>query len=135
VITQLLLACLAFTNDYLVNSTTENDGIEVFRSLSEKIRLVLFIAPIFETLVFNLLFNELIFKISENKRITIVISSIFFGLIHFYSIVYVFFTFLAGILFNNYYFKIRDKKGYLLASFLVFLLHFNHNGLGLLLGK
>lgn len=36
VMTQLSLGLLAFTNDSLINSTAESDGIELFGSLSEK---------------------------------------------------------------------------------------------------
>ncbi len=135
IIHQLLLALSASINDYVVNSTVENDGLELVGTLSEKIWLALFIAPIIETLIFSLLSNELFLKLFKNKIIAIVLSSVFFGLTHSYSLAYVFFSFLAGFLLNNYYFIVREKKGYLLATLLVFLLHFNHNGIGLLLGK
>lgn len=134
ILTQFLVAILAFINDYIVQNTSQS-GAEEFDSLSRKIVLALAIAPLFETIIFNLLLNELFYKFIKKEKIVIIISSLCFGLIHYYSWTYVAFTFLAGIFFNNYYFKVREKKGYLFAAFLVFLMHFIHNGIGLLLGK
>lgn len=131
---QLILAFLAFFNELVINNSNHN-GIDEFDSFQEKIILALIIAPVFETLIFNLLLNEVFFKFINNASYCIILSSILFGLIHSYSIVYIFFTFLAGLVFNSFYFWIRKDKGYKLAALCVFLLHFNHNLIGVLLGK
>lgn len=133
-ICQLILVLIAVVNDLIISSSSQA-GVEEFGSFTEKIILVLFVAPVFETLIFNLLLNELVYKFTGKIVYCIILSSFFFSLIHYYSITYVFFTFLAGLVFNGFYFWIRRQKGYKIATLVVFLLHFNHNLIGLLLGK
>lgn len=134
VICQVALALSALLNDMIV-STSGQGGVDEFESFQEKVMLVLFVAPVFETLVFNLLLNEVFFKYIKNIYVCIVLSSLLFGLIHYYSLTYVLFAFLAGLIFNRFYFWIRFEKGILTATLCVLLLHFNHNLYGLLLGK
>jgi len=131
---QLVLTLIAIFNDLIV-STSSQGGIEDFASFKEKVTLVLIIAPIFETLIFNLLLNELFFKFLHKTIYCILLSSFLFGLVHYYSPVYIIFTFLAGLVFNGFYFWIRKDKGWKIATLCTFLLHFNHNLIGLLLGK
>lgn len=131
---QLCLMALAYTNDFFVRNSSTG-GIEDFNSFQEKVILVLVVAPVFETIIFNVLLNELFYKFFARMIPCIVLSSILFGLIHYYSFTYIFFTFLAGIIFNGLYFSVRKDKGFKIAALVVFLLHFNHNLIGLLLGK
>ena len=134
VICQLLLVLLAMFNDLIIN-TSSQDGIQDFDSFQEKIILVLFVAPVFETLIFNLLLNEVFLKFIGNTFYCILFSSFFFSLVHYYSLTYIIFTFFAGLVFNGLYFWVRQYKGYKIAVLCVFLLHLNHNLIGLLLGK
>jgi membrane protease YdiL (CAAX protease family) len=134
IICQIILALFAIYNDLIVNTFSQN-GIEEFKSFQEKIILVLVVAPLFETLIFNLLLNEVFFKLTSKIIYCIILSSFFFSLIHYYSLTYVSFTFLAGLTFNGFYFWIRKDKGYKVAVLSVFLLHFNHNLIGVMLGK
>ena len=134
VICQVVLALLALLNDMIIN-TLGGGGIDEFKSFQEKIMLVLFVAPVFETLVFNLFLNEVFFRYIKNVYVCIVLSSLLFGLIHYYSFTYVLTTFLAGLVLNWFYFWVRHKKDMLIATLCVLLLHFNHNLMGILLGK
>lgn len=134
IICQTILILLATLNELVISELMQS-GSEAFKSFQEKVLLVLFIAPIFETLIFNLLLNESFFKFIHNVIYCIILSSLFFSSIHYYSLSYIFFTFLAGLVFNSFYFWIRNYKGYRVATLCVFLLHFNHNLMGLFLGK
>jgi len=134
VLCQILLALLAIFND-LISNAFQQSGIDEFDSFKEKVFLVLVFAPIFETIVFNLILNEIFFKLFGKAVYAIILSSILFGLIHYYSWTYVISTFLAGLVFNGFYFWIRKQNGFWLATLGVFLLHFNHNLIGILLGK
>jgi len=131
---QLVLVIQAITNDLIIRTSSQG-GIGEFESIQEKIFLVLIFAPVFETLIFSLIPNEVLYKITRKAIYPIIISSFLFSLIHYYSITYVIFAFLAGLVFNGFYFWIRKQKGIGMATLGVFLLHFNHNLIGLLLGK
>lgn len=64
----------------------------------------LIIAPIVETLIFQALFYKIYQKAKINKWIIMAISSIAFGLFHYYSLFYILSTTVAGFIFVYMYF-------------------------------
>lgn len=136
VITQILLFLIGWITIFVIDNYQigETPYFE-FSTDTELIIIALIIAPFFETLVFNLILNELFFLLMKKILLIIFITSLLFSLTHIYNWVYLCGAFLAGISFNFYYFQVRQNFNYKLAGFLVWGLHFNHNGIGLLLDK
>ena len=133
---QALLFATAWLNDTLINlPNSEVDSGQTFNSWEEKIVLVLMIAPLLETLIFNLALNELLFHLIKRPFVVVIISSVCFGLIHTYSLTYMFFTFLGAIGMNAFYFHVRENYSVLKSTLFVVIIHFNHNLIGILLEK
>lgn len=99
----------------------------------EELPLAVIIAPIIETLIFQ----HLVFWVFrkwihvKNKYFwAIIISSVLFGLMHKYNVVYVIFAFLQGIILGYcYYFYWRKPKT---AFWSTALIHAAHNGIAVL---
>lgn len=103
------------------------------KSLSEIFVLVVIIAPIFETLFFNLLPVKIANFFIKNKYAVILLASFGFALIHTYSMAYVIMTYFGAIGLNTFYFVIEEKKGLVIAIGLTILLHSIYNLFGFLL--
>ena len=74
---------------------------------------LVFIVPILETFIFQKTIIRLLTKIKRlrNKKTTIIfISALFFGIQHFYSLIYVFITFVIGILLAYSFIIYEDKN-------------------------
>ena len=137
VLAQSILLINALLFDFLINKFGLASGFEnetLFSSLNEKYLMVLLFAPLFETVVFNLLMNEFWNKFF-NIITTIVLSSVLFAIFHFYSLYYMFFAFVGGLVFNSFYFHFRKNFNIYIAFLLTWLLHFNHNFIGIILDK
>lgn len=79
-----------------------------FESKTEEFILVVIVAPIFETFIFQYLPNFYLRK--YNVCYTILISSFLFGLAHNYSYIYILYGFIVGLLFiSAYVFSIKEK--------------------------
>ena len=92
-----------------------------FQSKTEEFILVVFIAPILETLIFQYLPY---FYLNKYRYIyTILISSILFVLAHAYSIIYIIYGFTVGLLFiSAYYYSIKKNLSpFLLVAFSHFI--------------
>jgi membrane protease YdiL (CAAX protease family) len=92
-----------------------------FQSKTEEFVLVVFIAPILETLIFQYLPY---FYLKKYRDIyTLLISSILFGLAHAYSIIYIIYGFAVGLLFiSAYYYSIKKNVNpFLLVAFSHFI--------------
>lgn len=94
-----------------------------FESKKEEFILVVIIAPILETLLFQYLPYFYLKKYSAIY--TIIISSILFGLSHAYSIIYIIYGLTVGILFICAFFY--SIKKYLQPFWLVAFCHFIYN--------
>ncbi|NFA58953.1 CPBP family intramembrane metalloprotease [Clostridium sporogenes] len=79
------------------------------------------IAPLYETLIYQMgvikLFS-LSKKIKNNKLLLIFISAVFFGLSHFYSMLYIFSGFISGILlaYSFIVYEYREKSGFYVTA-------------------
>ncbi len=92
-----------------------------FQSKNEEFVLVVFIAPILETLIFQYLPY---FYLKKYRYIyTILTSSILFGLAHAYSIIYIIYGFTIGLLFiSTYFYSIRKNLNpFMLVAFSHFI--------------
>ena len=96
-----------------------------FSSKEKNIGLLFFspviLAPIFETFLNQFLPYYLLNKIkyfNERSYLIILVSAIFFGLLHFYSVFFIIYAFLLGlVLMYGYMIKIRtDKKTFYLIA-------------------
>lgn len=137
IIAQGLLMISAFVFEFLIVALDIKSGFEdeeIFTSLQHKYTLVLIVGPLFETLVFNLMTNEILLKI-VNTYIVIFISSFIFASIHYYSVYYIIHAFTGALIMNAFYFYCRRNWSVYHAFILVLFLHFNHNLLGIILGK
>ena len=94
-----------------------------FESKKEEFILVVVIAPILETFLFQYL--PYLYLKKYNTIYTIILSSILFGLSHSYSIIYIIYGLTVGMLFISAFFY--SIKKYLQPFWLVAFCHFIYN--------
>lgn len=98
----ILFALFFFTGDF---------ARPEFESKFEEFFLVVFLAPLIETLIFqHVVISYLSKKFPKSIVLSILFSSLLFGLSHFYSQVYIFKTFLSGLLFGTLYLVVSVKN-------------------------
>ncbi|WP_370407624.1 CPBP family glutamic-type intramembrane protease [Tenacibaculum dicentrarchi] len=98
--------------------------------------LVVIFAPIFETVIFNLLPIKILqyFNFFKKKPFyTIFVASIAFALTHTYSIGYVLMTYIGAITINTFFITLETKGNTTRAFLLTVLLHSAYNFIGFLL--
>lgn len=87
--------------------------IETFEKgtpLKEIFLLSVIIGPLLETLIFQYLTIEILSFFKLKKSFIILISSLFFSLIHYYNFIYIIATLPAGIIYATYYMYLKEKK-------------------------
>lgn len=77
--------------------------------LWEQILLLLIIAPLAETYIFQKLFLEGLCSLTKRKWLSALLIAILFGLAHHYSVPYMVKTFIAGLLYCYLYLTIKEK--------------------------
>jgi len=116
-------------NKYFHYHSNEN-GLGEF-SEPIKIIIIVIIAPIVETAIFNLLPNRVLYKLgTTNKFLLVIVPSIIFSCFHLYHLIYGLMAFIGGII-MNWYFVYYDKE-IRLSFWLVTLLHSSYNLYGYL---
>jgi len=87
----------------------KNNKIDDFSQI-EKIIVIMIIAPILETLIFQHILYILLKKIKiKNDIICIIIMSLIFSQVHWYNWLYVIMTFIGGLILNSFYIKINNN--------------------------
>lgn len=107
----------------------------IFEELSEKEMLLLAVvlAPIIETLIFQLFLYRIINKTRiNNTSIIIILMSFVFSQAHWYHWLYVVAAFINGLFLNYFYIYTYKKKNELLAVLLTIALHSSYNLFGFL---
>ena len=107
----------------------------IFEELSEKEMLLLAVvlAPIIETLIFQLFLYRIINKTRiNNTLIIIILMSFVFSQAHWYHWLYVVAAFINGIFLNYFYLYTYKKKNELVAVLLTIVLHSSYNLFGFL---
>jgi hypothetical protein len=107
----------------------------IFEELSEKEMLLLAVvlAPIIETLIFQLFLYRIINKTRiNNTSIIIILMSFVFSQAHWYHWLYVVASFINGLFLNYFYIYTYKKKNELLAVLLTIALHSSYNLFGFL---
>jgi membrane protease YdiL (CAAX protease family) len=97
-----------------------------FDSINSEFIMVVFIAPIIETIIFQyLIINQVYISYNgkKNKITAIIISSITFGLIHLYNLNYFIVGTIIGILLASSFYYFKEKTNNFTAIFYVFLIH------------
>lgn len=108
-----------------------NSGPEFEITLADAL-MVIILGPIIETTIFQFLLLKYSLKyISNNKLIALLISTIPFGLAHYYSIAYILKATLSGFIYGMVWLAISDKQKN--PFFYVFLTHGIYNGIGFLI--
>lgn len=128
---------IAVLNGYLflfINNSFIHFNNHKINSLSsiERYFLVLFIAPIIETVVFQFLLYKLIKNKIHNVWIAILLMSFVFSQAHWYHWIYVLMTFFGGIIINHFYVTVYKKEGDWTSFWLTVMLHFCYNFYGLI---
>ena len=73
--------------------------------------LLMLIAPLFETLIFQVIIIEGLHKFKFiPSAIIVLISAVFFAVAHHYNIIYMLAVFPVGFIFSYYYFILREDK-------------------------
>lgn len=105
----------------------------VFEELSEKemFFLAVVLAPIIETLIFQLFLYRLLDKTRiNNTSIIIILMSFAFSQAHWYHWLYVVAAFINGLFLNYFYIYILRNKNELIAALLTIALHTSYNLFG-----
>ena len=104
-------------------------GSEAFKSVVLEWLVIVIVAPLIETLLFQSLIIELVCKLFKRPRrnlfISVTASSVAFALSHSYSISYIIITFLAGVILALAYYLGRYRKESPIV--LVFVIHAVYN--------
>jgi len=124
---------LAIANGYLFNYLINNHSKvvinkEQFNGLNylSQFFIIIFISPIVETIIFQLLPNIILNKIGIRQNLLLVLlPSILFGFVHFYNILYFFMGLIAGIFLNALY--IISKSNSRFPIFVVTIFHLLYN--------
>ncbi|MGM0410154.1 MAG: CPBP family glutamic-type intramembrane protease [Bacillota bacterium] len=118
------LIIIPFIVLFILFGYKEIDGPVSLISLSyiEFFELV-FIVPILETFIFQLVIIRLLSKIKmirDKKKIIIFISAFLFGIQHFYSLIYIIITFIIGILlaYSFIIYENKNKSSYWTVTFI-----------------
>ena len=88
--------------------------------------LVVFIAPIIETILFQyLIINQVFISSNGNnkKLIAVLVSSFCFGIIHFFSFYYFLITFIGGLFLAYFFCYFAERVNTLSAIFYISLVH------------
>lgn len=125
-IISILLFSVAFCFNYFLGFIKQKDIIFIDFQNDGKSIIIIFIttiilAPIFETFLGQYLPYILLRKVkylSTRSHLILIISSLFFGLIHFYSLFYIVYAFFLGlILMYGYMVRIKnDNRTFLLIA-------------------
>lgn len=113
------------TGESLGNQNGNDIGID-FNSFV----LVVFVAPIFETLLWQwLIINQVYISYNGKykRQLGILLSSILFGLTHFYSFYYFLFATVAGVFLATSFCYFREKTNWVSACIYVFIIHLISN--------
>ncbi len=118
-------AFLYFFNTQIITEKESRDILSVKSGLVYQILMNVLFSPFIETLFFQkwiIQFVRFFYKDGKYFKIaSILLSSICFGLMHFYSLLYILKTFFLGIVFAFFYIEFSDKK---ISSFwIVFIMH------------
>ena len=124
---------LAIANGYLFNYLISNYSKvvinkEQFNGLNplSQFFIIIFISPIIETIIFQVLPNIILDKIGIRQNLLLVLlPSILFGFVHFYTILYFIMGLIAGILLNTLY--IISKSNSRFPIFIVTIFHLLYN--------
>ncbi len=101
-----------------------------FRSKKVEFIIAIVIAPLFETLFFQALVIYQVFESYSGrykKEIAIIVSSLLFGSIHYYSLYYFLFATIAGLFLAYIFCYFREKTNYLMAFIYLTLIHMLSN--------
>jgi hypothetical protein len=107
----------------------------IFEKLSESelFFLAVVLAPIIETLIFQLFLYRLLNKIGiNNTSVIIILMSFAFSQAHWYHWLYVVAAFINGLLLNYFYVYILKKKNELIAVLITIAFHSCYNLYGFL---
>ena len=101
----------------------DNGFQEFTENLFEKFIIIVVIAPLIETLIFNYFLQKVLSKFIKNTFYLIFISSLIFAFAHCHSIIYIFFGFFGGLILNLFYFLNKKDRSIKYAFWMTFLLH------------
>ncbi|WP_443937437.1 CPBP family glutamic-type intramembrane protease [Pedobacter sp. MW01-1-1] len=114
---QFITAIIANYFDAQLTSTNFH-----FSSLKEEFVIVVIVAPIIETLIFQYLIIETLLSVKLAPLLCVVVSALLFGISHYYNLAYILVTTVVGFIFAYYYMALRHQH-YLQKIVLVTLLH------------
>lgn len=105
-------------------------------SQRETFFLAVIIAPIIETIIFQVLTYKILLYVGiKNNYTCIVIMSIIFSQMHWYYWLYVVMTFVSGLIINSFYLKMIKFKNTTWAFILTIILHLCYNFYGIIFVK
>lgn len=93
-----------------------------FSSLIEEFIIVVIVAPILETIIFQYLIIETLLNLKLATLPCVIISALLFGVSHWYNLAYVIVLTIVGFIFAYYYVALRHQSYYNKLT-LVILLH------------
>lgn len=85
------------------------------------------LAPIIETLLFQVLIIETLRSFKVGDIYSVLISSLLFALSHSYNTTYIFVAFIPGVIFALYYIGLKRSRDWFVSAFFVFAVHSLYN--------
>jgi hypothetical protein len=97
-------------------------------SINNNFLLIVILVPFFETLIFQYIIIWIFYNVTENFRIPIIVSTLFFAIYHFFNIYYFIAILGSGFILSMLFITIYKRTNNWLISFIfTFLLHLEHN--------
>lgn len=119
----------SFIGNLLGASIIHKTSFLLEKSLFHKFNIQVFLAPIIETLIFQFLIIEFFYFLFKKYSICLIISSLFFGIMHYtnnHNITYTLAAIFAGLIFATIYIISKNRKD-LNAFLVVILVHSSTN--------
>jgi hypothetical protein len=99
-------------NNSFFNYTSNQDGLSDYSPLA-KFMMIVFIAPVVETALFQYLPNLVLIKLNVRSRFLLVLCpALLFGCLHYYFWLYAVMAFIAGLILNTLYLYFKDNSRY-----------------------
>lgn len=101
-------------------------GFIPFKSRLEELIMIVFVGPVFETLFFQFLIMYQVYESYKGKNqkiVAIFISSLLFGLSHWYNIYYVMSATIMGLILSSGFCFFKEKTNNISAIFYIIIAH------------
>lgn len=109
----------------IVEYLTKDESI--FKGNSVDLSVLFYVMPLIETIFFQFIILWVFYNIFENHKMGLILSSIGFGMFHFFNVYYVIEASFSGFILAYFFIKYLKISNWFIASLITFLVHLLYN--------